>query len=118
MSLTVTVITWSGCFDVDRLETSIKRRGVNDVWIKVPVCFAVNEKRHDDGDDQAHDDGDDDAHVQSDVICAGSSWGGPKHRNDVITVQYVLMYVKTVDCELDVAPGWGLKVHLMLLFVP
>lgn len=68
------LLTWSGCFDINRLESSIERRCVDDVRVEVTVRLPVDEERHDDGDDQAHDHRDDDAHVQSHVIRAGSSW--------------------------------------------
>lgn len=71
-------LTWSGCFNVDRLEAPIQCWGVDDVRVKVTVGLAVDKESHDDGDDQAHNYSDYNAHVQRHIICTRSGWRGHK----------------------------------------
>ena len=46
--------------------------------------LAIDEERHDDGDDQAHDHRDDDAHVERHVVRARSSCRGHKRQRDMV----------------------------------
>lgn len=80
-SFSVTILTRSGRFDIHRLESSVERRRVDDVRVKVAVGLAVDKERHDDRDDEAHDHGDDDAHVERHIVGAGGSYRGSTKRD-------------------------------------
>lgn len=81
-------LTWSGCFDVDRLEAPVQCWGVDDVRVKVTVGLAVDKESHDDGDDQAHNYSDYNAHVQRHIICTRSGWRG--HKKEEREIQMLL----------------------------